>query len=1132
MFERVSETQFRIPASLLTAFKLQYDSAQNICESSQCVLLGGVPDVWFGGRTAGLVRTAVRRSKKRLRRNFEAVVEEATRARRHDDVLAPRIASGFNAAFNTFIRDDEEWQSDEESEGEGEWEEPEKAEEENDDDDEAISRFLGDGVNGYSRHFYRAGAVGVDEASGGSELDQMLAVAEGGGGTASAQDAEVGGSGKGGIEGGKGGASGAAGTSGSVGFANAEGPAPEFNRSMGNAVSEGSDCEGGDDDDRVTASFGGPAGAAGAAGGAGSYLTVANNIGIAATPVSTLASYDTQQTSPQVRFPEKHRRSAILFAPAEPCELDATQHVKRLSSREQAHMLGKIRHIASRTHHQASRGTNDVKRRVMHHLLRSFELGEIIKIDRMLVLVKLAKLALHTAPFTEAEPCDTRVYERWREYLVVLRKTDTASTGIEMQFYDVANKRRARGLKDPDISFGVNMGEVRAQFYSIVDKTIAVTVPEEPELGTPAAPVNVQLPRVQPQLLQLQQPRQADRGLRVYILQCHDQYTSFRWLFFLRELLCYKMNPLFQISMPYLGLLVTIKVPPAVLREMYAQRGETTVVVNQLPRGYAVEHTGLVRHLKDALLSRVADFHKVSPDRDRVADWITNPQGLWLCYKFYDRLEWAPGNNYLLYIQNLLRANDYMLELRTKQPSPRHTEDGLEEPTAVEGFLLRLTAACGHERHLLRTAYRMLYFYSCLHVLFYTKFYRGIPPSPANALITSDDGAYDAIQALPEVYLHSPFELNLEGHIEWLNEAQFDEMDRAAMVDLERRSYQIVKSEGCIDLSRVKQVRPVPFNLVKVIHKRLVNFLWYQGSAASLNDEEVMDSALEVEMLIGGVVRLQAPSRSVRNEWVARLQKLAQYWRARQRDDNDMMIATRHANKLALQIDNYTDSNIAAEAGNVELMHAVAEPRLYNTDCLSLGRCVLMSGYLYLKPKMHANFVQYFVVLCPGFLLMYHMFKRSAASGVSKQSSYYRHFLTIPINDSYVYSGETTSLDLLFRNGKLDSLNPGRHPLPRVYLDGWRLLDEEPTRCFSLWLARKSTMYGRDKAALDYIALRHTETTAHNTLPRNPGYIKLLRKFGLTGRKILFMARLRQERELWVTRILTEIDRFSSEQRD
>lgn len=1111
MFERVSETQFRIPASLLTAFKLRYDSAQNVSESSQCVLLGGVPDVWFGGRTAGLVRTAVRRSKKRLRRNFDAVVEEATRTRRRDDVLAPRIASGFNAAFNTFIRDDEEWQSDEEGEGaweepEGAWGEPEEAEEETDDDD-AISRFLGDGANGYSRHFYRAGAAGADGEGGGSELDQMLAAAEGGG-TASAQSAKGGGSGGVVAKGGKGGASGAAGTSSSGGLANAREPAlAQSNRSIGTTGSEDSDY------DRPAVTFGDPA--------------ATSAIGIAATPVSTLASYDTQQTSPQVRFPEKHRRSAILFAHAEPCELDGTQHVKRLSSREQAHMLGKIRHIASRTHHQASRGTNDVKRRVMHHLLRSFELGEIIKIDRMLVLVKLAKLALHTAPFTEAEPCDTRVYERWREYLVVLRKTDTASTGIEMQFYDVAKKRRARGLKDPDISFDVNMGEVRAQFYSIVDKTLAVTVPEESGTEEPTAPVDVQLPRLQPQ-----QPRHAERGLRIYILQCHDQYTSFRWLFFLRELLCYKMNPLFQISMPYLGLLVTIKVPRAVLRDMYAQRGENTVVVNQLPRGYAVEHTGLVRHLKHALLSRVADFRKVTPDRERVADWITNPQGLWLCYKFYDRLEWAPGNNYLLYIQNLLRANDYMLELRTKQPSPRHTENGLEEPTSVEGFLLRLTAACGHERHLLRTAYRMLYFYSCLHVLFYTKFYRGIPPSPANALITSEDGAYDAIRALPEVYLHSPFELDLEGHIEWLNEAQFDEMDRAAMVDLERRSYQIVKSEGCIDLCRVKQVRPAPYNLVKVIHKRLVNFLWYLGSTASLNDEEVMDSALEVEMLIGGVVRLQAPSRSVRDEWVTRLQKLAQYWSARQRDDNDMMMATRHANKQALQIDNYTDSNIAAEAGNVELMHAVAEPRLYNTDCLSLGRCVLMSGYLYLKPKMHANFVQYFVVLCPGFLLLYDMFKRSAASGVTKQSSYYRHFLTIPINDSYVYSGETTSLDLLFRHGKLDSLNPGRHPLPRVYQDGWRLLDEEPTRCFSLWLARKSTIYGRDKAALDYIALRLTDTPARNTLPRNPGYMKLLRKFGLTGRKVLFMARLRQERELWVTRILTEIDRFSSDQRD
>lgn len=593
-----------------------------------------------------------------------------------------------------------------------------------------------------------------------------------------------------------------------------------------------------------------------------------------------------------------------------------------------------------------------------------------------------------------------------------------------------------------------------------------------------------------------------------------------------------------------LALSCDITIPNEILKTLHKTDAEEYLIVNKLPSksgliggggGYSVEYSGLINYLKTVLLSRVKEFERLTTRKHDMRESIEKNHELWLCYRYYDRLEWAHQNSHVLYLQNLLKSQDYQLELRERTHSPRKTTDPkgrvLFEPTPIEGFLARLTDIFGDARSFIKKYYRILYFYSCDNILFYSKFYRGMPPSPNNFLINEIDlqlcdgieqgtGLHKLANQIPQVYEHSPFPLNSEGYIKWLNESEFMINDQHAYIEMLRRTQQIVKSEGLINMCKIKQIRKVPFEDISFADRRLQQLFWYLQES-DIEDESITDSVLEVEMIHGARIRLQAPNRNIRDEWINRLYELKTYWSYRKSDDLNKLLQVRQQNKNQLEINDYTDSNISAEAGKVELSNSIAHASIYNMDCMSITKYVLMSGYLYQKPKKHANFTQYFVTLCPGFLMLFRVSRRSKVTGMIKETSCYEHYMTIPLDRCYIYSGETSSLDLLLRHKEFDSQNPGQHSLPRVYPDGWRSVEEEPVRCFSLWVGKRKNLKYK-------VQNESTSTSVRSTAPKNPGIVSFYRKLGFTGKKIMFLARSRQERELWVTRIMTEIDRTAS----
>ncbi|CAH2351429.1 hypothetical protein CLIB1423_03S06106 [[Candida] railenensis] len=1078
-FQTLSKDQFKIPSNSFSAFKLSYDDANNISESSKTVLLGKIPDTWFEEKSKGLVNRFVKSSRKSLRSSFKNVIGgvlgSSTSGSSYE--IENKVMDILETSLNADPEDDSDFsaeshsdRSDCESERFDQFsyndpsslhsEEPLKGDDPSHQHTEIRAAHPSESPD---IHFSKNGNKGPVNKHIDEEVDPNDAT--GIDIYSPAQSPST--------------------------FDNSEYQIPlDSSRtslpSAAYSVTMNSDFD--------------------------SSKSGAEDV----SAQSHVVRFNTQRSNLSRRLSfrriSKSRKNIAVVMP-QPCDepvLSGNQRVRRIHIKEERKVMKKMKRLASRGKKSARKSTGDVKQRLVKKLLRSYQNGEIIKADKMLVLIKIAKSVNQLPSFSENEPCDSRVYERWREYMVVLRKSNRSSTSTEIQLYDVNKKKKSQKLIKPDISFPLTSKQVKVQFYSAVDKSISLIVGDhDPDT----------------------EEEEVAKGVKIYILQCQAQSSSYQWLYLMKGVLGYNMPSAFQVAIPMLDLSIFIEIPLEVVKDSFISKNLDSITVNKLSKGYSIEYVGIFKYLREAISSSAKSLINATTS-EKIQKAIREAHNFWLCYKYYDRLEWASFDSHMFYIQNLVKTDQYQVELRDKTISPRSTRSIsgklIKEPVPIEGFLSRLTDIFGDEKSILSKFYRMSYFYSSDNILFYTKFYRAIPPSPDSAFLFCDEGTdmYEIASKMPNVFEQNPFPLDENDHIEWFNDENFEKMDKLALSELERRIHQIVKAEAAIDLCQVREIRKVPFKSISLLQKKFMNLIWYSNNQSE-DDEEIMDSVLEIEMIHGSVLKLQAPSRLIRDQWISRLQDLKNYWFIRKNDDLAKMSEVRLKNKNNLMINEYTDSNIVKEVGKVELAHSVADSHVYNMDSLSLNRCIIMSGYLYVKPKVHSDFAQYFVVLCPGFLLLFTFSKRSKRTGVSKETSSYEHYMTIGLNSTYLHSGESTAGDLLYTRKEFDSRHPGHHTLPRIYSNGWKSAEEEPIRCFSIWMGKKRNYTGKAKS--NYEGLESGNLgNARNTLPKNPGFVRMYQKFGLTGKTILFMARSRQERELWVTNILIETDRYKS----
>lgn len=534
------------------------------------------------------------------------------------------------------------------------------------------------------------------------------------------------------------------------------------------------------------------------------------------------------------------------------------------------------------------------------------------------------------------------------------------------------------------------------------------------------------------------------------------------------------------------------------------------------------------RAVAGKMISKCFEMLEKYSEWESVLETWSKTEKMGLAWKRYDRLEWVHGVNQQKMYGSMAMQKSHDLELRPKQHYPTKTYGRkgklYEEPAPVEGFLIRLTTQRGMRQRLGRTYFKRLYFSTHNQYLVFNKPSKITPPHPPRLpTITGTNlpSASEIIKATPIMFDIVPFRAK-DGEISWLTSgapvSSIQDYDRKAAEESQRNLENLSQCDGYIDLCRVVKVRKMRWGATPVdedmesgsdvdFHQDVPDTTRDDGTTKTLDDDRTFELLLDNDLII----RLQAYDEATVKEWIGRLSGLVKYWKLRTVADTNLFKTIRKTNLKNLNIDEEMESVIGQFARKWEVSRSEASPQLYNMCGISSCRTIIMSGLLYHKPRRHASFHRCGVLLVNGAL---HIFQASIRKRTGEQVPHIHQEKqsSIPLQDCYIYSGLITEDDLLYANRTFDSNNPGRHALPRVYLDdGWTSTDEDTMTCFVVWQSLKKSFFRANE-----------EIEGGGTRQR----LRQVSSLGVPGRSIVFKCRSRAERDHWVMSVGMEIDRL------
>ncbi|KAK9369040.1 Pleckstrin homology domain-containing protein [Lipomyces kononenkoae] len=741
--------------------------------------------------------------------------------------------------------------------------------------------------------------------------------------------------------------------------------------------------------------------------------------------------------------------------------------------------------------------------------------GQIVMIDRVLVSIKSANARTLPSDFNESDHRHLNVVERAREYLAVARFLGEEQTTFVLQLY--------KTLTTPAIA------TVRAS------TSVAYTIPLDRRI------VNINLFSSLDKSLALWKSGD-DNGkvegrTTLYVMRFRAPSTSMAWYGFVRSVLGGKAVKDMIVQVPDLEASLRITIPWDDIRRHNlrlladTRRREEGLEDPEDVYDSQVGHTPIV-HIADYAISTALDIlERVPAYRETVTYWREHER-LGLAWRRYDRIEWLHDVNEQHMFAAWALRKTHELELRPKvhyptfAPSPVATTQSLVEPPPIEGFLIRLTQHSGNSTHLGRLYYKQFYFMCHDNLLVFCKPHHATPPAFEKPFSLTDSSG-------SRTFIHefTPYPIK-DGQIEWLDGSRvrdphkLKELDEIALSEMYRRLYQMLTSSGFIDLCDVNDVRPVqrdPDVDSQIGAGDGVNFNqsgrndnsnYEDGTITEFDDDRVFELVLKS----GLVVRLQAFNKTTRDEWIRRLDELRVYWRARREADARALSTLKADNLAQLHIDEEMESQIGESASKWEALRAIADPEIYNVCPLGFCRSITMEGQLFFKIRKQATFRMNYIVICHGHLIIYEEQSRSA-SGVEIPTIYHKKRDVIPLKECYVYSGILTEADLVSQNNSFNiSADPGMYSLPRIYSDGTTASDDEFSRCFVLWRASNTSILA-SKDAVKSFKSQHKKISGNNKF-------YAVGKLGTAGRGLMFMARSRMEKELWVSVLTDEIGRI------
>lgn len=767
-----------------------------------------------------------------------------------------------------------------------------------------------------------------------------------------------------------------------------------------------------------------------------------------------------------------------------------------------------------RIENKAGRARDRVKR-LRRDTLRE---GTIVKMERMLVR---CEITMNQVPddFDENESMkiETRVLEKWREFMLVARKSKNQDAeDFRLQIYktrvipeidDESTKKKPKHEIKLDPKF------TKVNLYSSLDKTVVIWHPYK-------------------------------GGTRIFVMRPISTAHSVEWYTFLRDALGWRRPETLHVNVPDLDVVLKLENPFEGLEAagLDAADEETAIA-----RTVAAE-----KAVAGQIISQC--MHMLQHDRE----WSSVMQ-LWnktvkmgLAWKRYDRLEWVYGTHEQKMYGSMAMERSHELELRPKPHFPTSTRGRKgklhEEPPPIEGFLIRLTSQKGAQQRLGKAFFKRLYFSTQNQYLMFNRPAKATPPMPPRLATIGGDhvpSAREIVEKTPLMFDIEPYKIR-DGEISWLssgNRTSIQNHDRDAVEEARRNVANILESDGLINMCYIRQVRVIQWGASPAddtlgagsssdvdFHQEVSDTRAEDGTTKQIDDDRVF----ELLMDNGLVIRLQAYSKETRDAWIHRLRKLVKYWKLRMAAEMDTYKAVRRTNLAELNVDEELEAIIGQFARKWEVSRSEASPELYNLCGISSCRSITMSGSLYLKTRRRAAFHRSQVILCGGKLLIYQATLRRS-TGEQVRHTHQEKQQVVDLKDCYVYSGLIVEDDLLYQNTTFDANHPGMASLPRVYLDdGWTSADVDVMTCFVVWMNRKKGWFRTAAANQPGQKSDTTDTTGADTTEGGKtrggsgskrAKLRRVGQLGVTGRGMVFKCRSRAERDHWVLSVASEIER-------
>ncbi|PVH97374.1 hypothetical protein DM02DRAFT_631168 [Periconia macrospinosa] len=749
---------------------------------------------------------------------------------------------------------------------------------------------------------------------------------------------------------------------------------------------------------------------------------------------------------------------------------------------------------------------------------RKIKDGLVVKMERMLVRVDATTQDVPDEYDENAnQKIDSRVKDKWREYMVVCRHSSSDDAEFVLQMYKT---RVIPEIENPNASkraaYNIPLGRkvCKVNLYSSLDKSVVVWMPSA-------------------------------RGTLIFIMEARTASNAVEWYTFLRNIMGWRRSSELQINVPDLSISLRIADPFKSLEASQIEAQEATDSDNEEAILRTMQEEQAVAA---SLIRRCLDQLRDAPEWADVLESWTKNHLIGLAWKRYDRLEWIHGANERKMYGTIAMSKSHDLELRPKSHYPttvitRKKHKTLTEPVPVEGFLIRLTSQRGQAKRLGLMFHKQLYFASHDQFFVFSRPTNATPPPPPKlrGLVSgrgrsntggSGISAASLAEQAPDTWEIDPYPVR-DGQVEWLAEGHrgtpesIQLRDEEAADEAGRKACNILNCDGYINLANVVKVRkakkgasPVDANIESGSDVDFDEAADDTAQEDGVTHDLDMERTFELVMANGLIIRLQAADKPRRKAWITHLRQLVKYWRFRHQADIALYKTTRARNLSALNIDEEGEAYIGQFAKKWEVTQSYASPLLYNMCGIAACRSIHMSGTLYRKPRIHAPFTRCSVLLAAGTLVVFQDVLRSRTG---KQLAHIHHerIANLDLKDCYVYSGLLTESDLLYQNQTFDPNKPGHHALPRIYLDdgGWTSTDEDVMTTFVVWHGKsKSWFRSAQEGAGAGEAARKVGKR---------GKLKRVAKLGSKGRSLVFRARSRAERDHWVLAVKNEIERVA-----